>query len=110
MNKEKMNKLILQQWTKERLAEEWIREHIERKQLLEENEKLKELCNKYEEEHNTVFQEWTQDLLIRKKAIEYINHAQNYGTMAQVMPHLKLYVNGDDLLNILQGSEDDDLQ
>ena len=42
-----------------------------------------------------------------RKAIEYINHAQNYGTMAQVMPHLKPYVNGDDLLNILQnGSED----
>ena len=38
------------------------------------------------------------------KAIEYINHAQNYGTMAQVMPHLKPYVNGDDLLNI-QGED-----
>lgn len=42
---------------------------------------------------------------IRKEAIEYIKHAQNYGTMAQVMPHLKPYVNGDDLLNILQGSD-----
>ena len=39
------------------------------------------------------------------KAIEYINHAQNYGTMAQVMPHLKPYVNGNDLLDILKGSE-----
>lgn len=37
------------------------------------------------------------------KAIEHIEHAQNYGTMAQVMPHLKLYVNGDDLLDILKG-------
>lgn len=36
------------------------------------------------------------------KAIEYIKHAQNYGTMAQVMPHLKLYVNGDDLLEKLR--------
>ena len=44
---------------------------------------------------------------IRKEAKEYINHAQNYGTMAQVMPHLKPYINGDDLLNILnKGSED----
>lgn len=41
-----------------------------------------------------------------QKAIEYINHAQNYGTMAQVMPHLKPYVNGDDLLNILQDKEE----
>lgn len=32
----------------------------------------------------------------------YINHAQNYGTMAQVMPHLKPYVNGNDLLEILE--------
>ena len=39
------------------------------------------------------------------KAIEYIKHSQSYGTMAQVMPHLKLYVNGDDLLNILKGVE-----
>ena len=35
-------------------------------------------------------------------AKEYINHAQNYGTLAQVMPHLKLYVNGNDLLEILE--------
>ena len=39
------------------------------------------------------------------KAIEYIEHAQNYGTMAQVMPHLKPYINGDDLLDILKGSD-----
>ena len=45
---------------------------------------------------------------IRKEAKEYINHAQNYGTMAQVMPHLKPYINGDDLLNILnKGSKKD---
>lgn len=47
----------------------------------------------------SVIKEW-QDL--RDKAIEYINHAQNYGTMA----HLKPYVNGDDLLNILQNGSD----
>ena len=35
-------------------------------------------------------------------AKEYINHAQNYGTLAQVMPHLKPYVNGNDLLEILE--------
>lgn len=30
----------------------------ENKKLQEENIKLKELCDKYEEEHNTVFQIW----------------------------------------------------
>ena len=39
------------------------------------------------------------------KAIEYIKHSQSYGTMAQVMPHLKPYVNGDDLLEILGEKE-----
>ena len=28
----------------------------------EENERLKELCDKYEEEHNTTFQEWLKEL------------------------------------------------
>lgn len=39
------------------------------------------------------------------KAIDYIKHSQSYGTMAQVMPHLKPYVNGDDLLEILGDKE-----
>lgn len=39
------------------------------------------------------------------KIKEYINHAQNYGTMAQVMPHLKPYVNGDDILELLEEIE-----
>ena len=44
------------------------------------------------------------DILKEKinKAVEYIKHSQSYGTMAQVMPHLKPYVNGDDLLEILR--------
>lgn len=36
--------------------------------LQEENEKLKELCNKYEEEHNTTFNYWKQ--LIRRLQIK----------------------------------------
>lgn len=39
------------------------------------------------------------------KAIEYIKHSQSYGTMAQIMPHLKPYVNGDELLEILGDKE-----
>ena len=42
---------------------------------------------------------------IIKEVREYIEHAQNYGTMAQVMPHLKPYVNGNDLLEILDKGE-----
>lgn len=38
-------------------------------------------------------------------AVEYIKHSQSYVTMAQVMPHLKPYVNGDDLLEILGDKE-----
>lgn len=30
--------------------------------LQEENERLKELCDKYEEEHNTTFKEWQKDI------------------------------------------------
>lgn len=41
------------------------------------------------------------------KAIEYIKHTQNYGTIAQIMPHLKPYINGDDLLEILQGGDNE---
>lgn len=41
--------------------------------LQEENTKLKELCDKYEEEHKTTFEEWKKDIKANKKAIEYIN-------------------------------------
>lgn len=33
---------------------------------------LKELCNKYEEEHNTTFKEWQKDIQANKKAQEYM--------------------------------------
>ena len=58
---------------------------------------LKELCNKYEEEHNTTFQEWQKDIQANKKAIEYIKNIKKYGVYM---------VNGNDLLNILQGESD----
>lgn len=40
--------------------------------ILKENEQLKELCNKYEEEHKTTFETWLKDLARRKQAIDYI--------------------------------------
>lgn len=59
------------------------------------NKQIEDLQQKVEQLENII-----------KEASEYINHAQNYGTMAQVMPHLKHYINGDNLLNILnKGSE-----
>ena len=36
-------------------------------------ENLKELCDKYEEEHSTTFEEWKKDIKANKKAIEEIN-------------------------------------
>lgn len=61
------------------------------KELQQENKQLKEELKKEKAKNN--------------KAIEYIKHSQSYGTMAQVMPHLKPYVNGDDLLEILGDKE-----
>lgn len=37
---------------------------------------LKELCDKYEEEHNTTFKEWQKNIQANKKAIEYIRIQQ----------------------------------
>ena len=36
------------------------------------NKQLKELCDKYEEEHKTTFEIWQKDIKANKKAIEYI--------------------------------------
>ena len=46
-------------------------------ELQKENKKLKELCDKYEEEHKTTFEEWKKDIKANKKAIEYINKYKN---------------------------------
>lgn len=35
-----------------------------------ENDRLKELCNKYEEEHNTTFKQWQEDIKKINKAVE----------------------------------------
>ena len=41
-------------------------------ELQKDNKQLKELCDKYEEEHSTTFEEWKKDIKANKKAIEYI--------------------------------------
>lgn len=40
-------------------------------ELLDENERLKDLCDKYEEEHRTTFEEW-------KKTINIINDLEEW--------------------------------
>ncbi len=40
-------------------------------ELLDENERLRDLCEKYEEEHRTTFEEW-------KKAINIINELEKW--------------------------------
>ena len=72
MTQEEANKMILDMWPKERLAEEWVREHIKYNELKQENEELKKLCDKYEEEHNTTFKEWQKDIQANKKAVEIL--------------------------------------
>ena len=41
-------------------------------ELQKDNKQLKDLCDKYEEEHSTTFEEWKKDIKANKKAIEYI--------------------------------------
>ena len=74
--------------------------------LQEENDFIKKNRNKLLKDyaHLTILLEDYRSRI--EKAVEYIKHAQNYGTIAQVMPHLKPYVNGDDLLNLLNSDED----
>ena len=42
--------------------------------LRKENQELKELCNKYEEEHNTTFKQWQKDIQKLKKIKKLIPH------------------------------------
>ena len=85
--------------------------------LEEENQRLKELCNKYEEEHNNEFKIWKderQQLLDYKsrneKAIEYIKEKYEYvlGDMS-FLDHDELVDRRQisHLLNILTGGDEE---
>lgn len=71
MTQQEANKMILEMWSKERLAQEWVKEHIRYNELQEENEELKELCDKYEEEHSSLFKEW-QDIIEEHQIMKQI--------------------------------------
>lgn len=102
MTQEEANKMILDMWSKERLAEEWVREHIKYNELKQENEKLKELCNKYEEEHNTTFKEWQKNIQANKKAIEYIRTQQTIFKDYDIVIEKQLK----NISNILEGNNE----
>ena len=91
--------------------------------LQEENERLKELCDKYEEEHSTAFKIWTMKMKEMpdyeeklnyksrcKKAIEYIENNKKetsscFNGKEYVYRNFTLCCEPNDLLNILKGSE-----
>ena len=54
--------------------------------LLEENERLKELCDKYEEEHKTTFETWQKDI----KENEHLRTALN--TKESIIKEVREYI------------------
>lgn len=62
------------------------------------NIKLIDLCNKYEEEHNTTFKEWLKDIKTNKKAIEYMEENERAFIVSLGIHYYKL-------LEILRGEE-----
>ena len=79
-------------------------------ELLEQNRRLKELCEKLSEEHNTYYEIWKNDIQRIDKAVEYIKTSMNnpqpfyeylYGDENGSVENL------DKLLNILQGENND---
>ena len=73
-----------------RIKYEGIKKLLEKKD--KEIERLKELCDKYEEEHKTTFEEWKKTINIIKEVREYANTDKNC-----VPKHIKDYIN--DLLD-----------
>lgn len=63
---------------------------------------LKELCNKYEEEHNTTFKEWQKNIQANKKAIEYIRTQQTIFKDYDIVIEKQLK----NISNILEGNNE----
>lgn len=91
MTQEEANRKILEGWSKERLAEEWVREHIKYNELKDqienlqqENERLKELVDADNESYDiqeTIINRQKSELLEQEdyksrceKAIEFLNN------------------------------------
>lgn len=72
-----------------------LNEYINAKQ--EEIERLKDLCNKYEEEHKTTFEEWKKAITIIKEIREYIEENMSYIEKGK----LEYIPSGEDILKII---------
>ena len=54
-----------------------VNEYIEK--LEKENKQLKDLCNKYEEEHKTTFETWLKEINILTELEEWLNTYKSVG-------------------------------
>lgn len=61
--------------------------------LHRDNKKMRKLCDKYEEEHNTTFVKWHKDIMRKHKAVNYIKTNE--------------LVDVDILLDILEGEDEE---
>lgn len=71
----------------------------ELKEKEEEINRLKNLCDQYEEEHNTMFVKWQEDIKRMIKAIKHIK--ENYSNPDGEIWHKDI----EKILNILKGSD-----
>ena len=64
-------------------------------------ERLKDLCDKYEEEHKTTFEEWKKAINIIKEVREYCNNDNNFEIMTDFDTFENHNIIGKDILKIL---------
>jgi hypothetical protein len=75
-------------------------------ELQKENKKLKELCDKYEEEHNNAFKLWTMKMEEMPDYEERMNYkSRNEKAIEYIELGLANEEEAEELLNILQGSD-----
>ena len=65
------------------------------------NKQLKELCDKYEEEHSTTFIEWKKDINIIDELEKYINEVNNMITTRDIKENVYICGRYDENLDIL---------
>lgn len=73
--------------------------------LFTENQRLKELCDRYEEEHNNEFKKWQEATRRINKAIEYLE--ESYNETVEGIEGVAKFFNkrNETLLKILKGSD-----
>lgn len=136
MTQEEANKKILEGWSKERLAEEWVREHIKYNELKDQiedlqqeneflklnnpemniehfriiNENKRKIDNLRKQNKELLKKSYSDDVRITK-AVEYIKDTKNYLEIAgDTSGYVTVLIDKDhlmELLNILQNGSDD---